>query len=94
MQLDFFNNILNNIRENKVVKNFISELSDYLEYFNNKNNVGEGNMDEIKLTPEEEFELHREEFKFLQEYFKKELSNISKGEIYVVTNKYENIDFY
>lgn len=89
MQLDFFNNILNNIKENEVVKNFINELSDLLENFNNKNGVKGGNMEDIKLTQEEEFELHRKEFKFLQEYFKEELSNLSKGEIYIVTNKYE-----
>lgn len=90
MQLDLFNNLLNNIRENNIIKNFINELSDYLENFNNKNNVYGGNMDDIKLTPKEEFELHRKEFKFLQEYFKQELSNPSKGEMYIVTNKYEN----
>ena len=90
MQLDLFHNILKNIRENSVVKNFISDLSNFLENFNNKNNIGGEFMDDINLTPEEELELHRKEFKFLQEYFKEELSNLSKGEIYIVTNKYEN----
>ena len=36
MQLDFFNNLLDNIRENNVVKNFINEVSDYLENLNKK----------------------------------------------------------
>lgn len=36
MQLDFFNNLLNNIKANNVVQNFIKELSDYLENLNNK----------------------------------------------------------
>ena len=90
MQLDLFHNILKNIRENSVVKNFISDLSNFLENFNNKNNIGGEFMDDINLTPEEELELHRKEFKFLQEYFKRELLNTSKGEMYLVTNKYEN----
>lgn len=36
LQLDFFNNLLNNIKENNVVQNFINEISDYLEGLNNK----------------------------------------------------------
>jgi hypothetical protein len=36
LQLDFFNNLLDNIRENNVVKNFTNELSDYLEKLNRK----------------------------------------------------------
>lgn len=36
LQLDFFNNRLNNIKENDVVQDFIKELSDYLEGLNNK----------------------------------------------------------
>lgn len=36
MQLDFFNNLLSNIKEKSVVQNFINELSDYLENLNNK----------------------------------------------------------
>lgn len=31
LQLDFFNNLLNNVKENNVVQNFIKELSDHLE---------------------------------------------------------------
>ena len=50
-------------------------------------------MDDIKLTPKEELEFDKEEFKFLQRYFKKELS-LSKDEIYIVTNKYEDDDEY
>ena len=51
-------------------------------------------MDNIKLTPEEELEFDKKEFKFLQKYFKKELSDLSKGEIYIVTNKYEDDNEY
>lgn len=36
MQLDFFNNLINNIKDNNVVQNFINELADYLENLNNK----------------------------------------------------------
>lgn len=35
MKLDLFNNLFNNVKENNVVKNFIKELSDFLEKKNN-----------------------------------------------------------
>ena len=36
MELDFFNNLLKNIKGNNVVQNFINELSDYLENLSKK----------------------------------------------------------
>ena len=36
MSLDLFNNLLNNVKENKVVQNFMKELSDSLEKKNNE----------------------------------------------------------
>lgn len=77
------------IIKNEFMQNFIKELSKALENYNNVNLKGE-NMDSIKLTPKEELEFDRKEFNFLQNYFKRELSDLSKGEIYIVTNKYEN----
>ena len=39
MNLDLLNNILDRVKENKVVQNFVKELSDYLEKTNNQNNI-------------------------------------------------------
>lgn len=77
-------------QRNEILKDFIEELNKTLEKMKNKNEMKGEKMDEIKLNPKEELEFDRKEFKFLQEYFKKELSNLSKGEIFIVTNKYEN----
>lgn len=76
--------------KNEFLRNFIEELNKTLEKMKNKNDLKGDKMDEIKLNSKEELEFDRKEFKFLQEYFKKELSNLSKGEIFIVTNKYEN----
>ena len=95
MRLDL-NRMAEKIEQNEFVKNFIKELSNALENLNNKNSVGLKceKMDNIKLTEEEELEFDRREFRFLQDYFEKELLNSSKGEIYIVTNKYENDNEY
>lgn len=68
------------------------------EFFDlhNKNNTelkGE-KMNDSQLTSAEELEFERKKFTFLQDYFEKELLNLSKGEIYIVTNKYENDNEY
>lgn len=77
------------IEENKLAQNFIKELSDALNNFDNKNDLKD-EKNNIKLTNQEEIEFNKKEFVFLQDYFKKELSDLSQGEIYIVTNKYEN----
>lgn len=90
------NRIVENIKQNDFIENFIKELGNALENYNNKNNIevnGE-NMNNIELTHDEEIEFDRKEFNFLQDYFKKELSDLNNGEIYIVTNKYENDDEY
>lgn len=84
------NKITEKLQQNDFIKNFIKELSDALENFSQQNQVKGEKMEEVKLTPEEDLDFYREESKFLQNYFKKELSDLSEGEIYLVTNKYEN----
>ena len=86
MDLDL-NRITEKLQQNDFIKNFIKELSEALENFNNKNEVKGEKMDDVKLTPEEDLEFYRQESKFLQNYFKKELADLSKGEIFIVTNK-------
>ena len=93
MNLDL-NRITEKISKNDFIKNFIKELEDTLENFNSKNEVKDERMENTELTIEEDKEFYRQEAKFLQDYFKKELQDMSKGEIFIVTNKYENDDEY
>lgn len=89
MDLDL-NRITEKIEQNVFIKNFMKELSRALESFSNQKELKGEKMDDIKLTQEEDLELYRKQSTFLQEYFKAELTNLSKGEIFLVTNKYEN----
>lgn len=89
MDLDL-DKITEKIQQNDFVKNFIKELSEALNNFTSKNEIKGEKIEDVKLTPTEALEFYRKESKFLQEYFKKELSDLSKGEIFIVTNKYEN----
>lgn len=89
MNLDL-NRITEKLQQNDFIKNFIEELSGALENFSHQNQVKGEKMEEVELTPEEDLEFYRKESNFLQNYFKDELSDLSKGEIYLVTNKYEN----
>lgn len=85
------NKIVENIKQNDFIENFIKELSNALLNYNKNNmKVNGENMNNIELTVEEELEFDKKEFEFLQEYFKTKLSDLSNGEIYIVTNKYEN----
>ncbi len=88
MNLDL-NKIAEKIEQNDFIRNFMQELNNVLEGFNKKINVKGEKMEEIKLSPDEDLEFYKKEMKFLQEYFKQELT---KGEVYIVTNKYENDD--
>lgn len=69
------------------IENFIKELGKTLEK-KNKNNKKE-KKENTKLTDEEELEFEKREFKFLQNFFTEELKDLSKGEAYIVTDKYE-----
>ena len=83
------NRITEKIGQNSFIKNFIKELGEALERMNNNEVKGE-KMKNLKLTREEDFDFYKKESNFLHEYFKKELSNSSKGEVFIVTDKYEN----
>ena len=87
MNLDL-KKITERLKKDDFVKNFIKELNETLEKMNNKNKLEGEKMDDIKLTPDEELEFDKKEFKFLQDYFKEELLNLSRGEVFLVTNKY------
>lgn len=89
MELDL-NRITEKIQQNDFIKNFIKELSEALENFSHQNKVKGEKMEEVKLTPEEDLIFYRKKWDLLENYFEKELSDLSKGEIFLVTNKYEN----
>ncbi len=89
MDLDL-NRITEKIEQNDFIKNFMKELSEALENFSHQKELKGEKMDDIKLTQEEDLEFYRKKSNFLQEYFKEELEDLSKGEIFLVTNKYEN----
>ena len=91
MNLDL-NRIAEKIQQSDFIKNFINELEKALENFNNKNELKGEKMEDIKFTPDEEFEFYEKKWDFLEKYFEKELTNTSKGEVFIVTDKFENDD--
>lgn len=78
------------LQQNDFIENFIKELTNALENLCNQNEIKGEKMDDIILTSEEDWKFYREKWNFLENYFKKELSDLSKGETFIVTNKYEN----
>ena len=88
------NKITEKIEQDFFIKNFIKELNEYLNKVNHGNEVKGEKMDDIKLTPEEDFEFYKKKWDFLENYFNKELSNLSSGEVFIVTDKYENDNEY
>lgn len=89
MSLNLLNGLVNNLKGNNIVKDFIKELEETLQNYNNKDS-GDRNMDDIELTAKEELEFDRRKFEFLENFFEKELANLSEKEAFIVTNKYEN----
>ena len=70
------------------------ELGETLENINNQNKKINSQVDDIQLTEKEEMEFYREENQFLQDYFSKQENDLSDGEVFIVTDKYENDDEY
>ena len=83
MNLDL-GRITEQLQQSNFVQNFIKELEKALENFNNKD------IENIKLSPEEDMQFYRQETNFLRDFFNKELSDTSRGEVFLVTDKYEN----
>jgi len=82
--LEFNLNVLTEkIEKNEFARNFLKELGDTVN-----------NIDDKKLTVDEELEYEKKEFNFLQKYFEKELLDQSNGEVFIVTNKYENDELH
>lgn len=89
MELDI-DEIINKSFQNDLTKDFIQKLSEFLEDFKFQNNIKEKKLEEIQLTSDEDWKFYKRQWSFLENYFKKELSDLSNGEIFLVTNKYEN----
>ena len=89
MNLDL-NRIAEKLGQNDFIKSFLKELSEALNNFNNKKDSRRGKMEEIELTQEQDMNFYRKKCDFLENYFKQELSDLSKGEAFIVTDKYEN----
>ena len=78
------NKMSKRLEQNNFIKNFIKELT---KAFNSERKI---KSEKIILNSEEDLKFYRKKWDFLEEYFNKELSDLSKGEIFIVTNKYEN----
>lgn len=83
-------NISLKIDENNFMKNLIGELNKSLEKFRKNDKIGNKSVKNMKLTESEDKLFEKRKDSFLKKYFEKELSDLSKGEIFWVTNKYEN----
>ena len=77
-------NINISVDQDDLTRKFIKELTETLEEYNNTLN------NDLTLTETEEMEFYKQKESFLQEFFKKELENTEKGQIFLVTDKYEN----
>lgn len=89
MELDI-NGISLKIDENNFMKSFIGELNKYLEKFNKNDKFKNESIEDMKLTEDEDRKFYRGQYDFLENYFEEELLDLSKGEPFLVTNKYEN----
>ena len=89
MELNLDNEI-HKTKQNNFIENFIKELTKALGIYNkNDMNINVDHIEDIELTPEEDREFYKKECNFLKNYFKKELLDISNGEIFIVTSRYE-----
>ena len=61
--------IIEKLEQNDFIKNFMKELSEALENFNNKNELKGEKMEDIKLTQEEDMEFYRKKWDFLENYY-------------------------
>ena len=88
MNLDFVNNLFNNLKENKLAKDFMNELSDYLEN-NEWNNLLSDNLtiNDTKIISKYKDIMLKERAKILQDYAE---STREAGEMYYIYNISQN----
>ncbi len=88
MNLDFVNNLFNNLKENKVAIDFMNELSDYLEN-NGWNNLLADNLtiNDTKIISKYKDNMLKERANILQDYAE---NTKEAGEMYYIYNVSEN----
>ena len=88
MNLDFVNNLFNNLKENKVAIDFMNELSDYLEN-NGWNNVlaDDLTINDTKIISKYKDNMLKERANILQDYAE---NTKEAGEMYYIYNVSEN----
>ena len=88
MNLDFVNNLFNNLKENKLAKDFMNELSDYLEN-NGWNNLlaDDLTINDTKIISKYKDNMLKERANILQDYAE---NTKEAGEMYYIYNVSEN----
>ena len=88
MNLDFVNNLFNNLKENKLAKDFMNELSDYLEN-NEWNNLlaDDLTINDNKIISKYKDKMLKERSNILQNYAE---STREAGEMYYIYNISQN----
>ena len=88
MNLDFVNNLFNNLKENKLAKDFMNELSDYLEN-NEWNNLlaDDLTINDTKIISKYKDNMLKERANILQDYAE---NTKEAGEMYYIYNVSEN----
>lgn len=88
MNLDFVNNLFNNLKENKVAIDFMNELSDYLEN-NGWNNLlaDDLTINDTKIISKYKDNMLKERANILQDYAE---NTKEAGEMYYIYNVGEN----
>ena len=88
MNLDFVNNFFNNLKENKLAKDFMNELSDYLEN-NEWNNLlsDDLSINDTKIISKFKDKMLKERSNILQNYAE---NTREAGEMYYIYNVSEN----
>ena len=88
MNLDFVNNLFNNLKENKIAKDFMNELSDYLEN-NEWNNLlaDDLTINDNKIISKYKDKMLKERSNILQDYAE---NTRDAGEMYYIYNVSDN----
>lgn len=96
MNLDFFNNLANNLKENKIIQNFMEELGEYLEKNIETNKEELGILEQIQSQRNTSIAsrntMKNERSQILTQYANQTLE---KGEMYfIVSKKQDNYTVY
>lgn len=86
-----FDVALNRTKDTEFSKGLIQNFHKYLESFTfNFDTADMMDMINTIFTQEEAFEFYRKEDAFLESFFDKELADLSQGEAFIVSNRYND----